>query len=88
MVGGSAGDWRAGGRGGREHIARAPLGVFAPGDGYVGEPDQGDYDRAVALFEESLALYRKIGHIKGTSGPLRELGPWLTTGGTTSRRCA
>jgi predicted ATPase/DNA-binding XRE family transcriptional regulator len=34
----------------------------------------GDYDRAVALFEESLALYRKIGHIKGTSGPLRELG--------------
>jgi tetratricopeptide (TPR) repeat protein len=35
---------------------------------------QGDYDRAVALCEESLALYRKMGHRKGTSGPLRELG--------------
>jgi predicted ATPase/DNA-binding XRE family transcriptional regulator len=35
---------------------------------------QGDYDRAVALCEESLALYQKMGHRKGTSGPLRELG--------------
>jgi predicted ATPase/transcriptional regulator with XRE-family HTH domain len=34
----------------------------------------GDYDRAVTLFEESLALYRNMGHRKGTSGPLRELG--------------
>jgi predicted ATPase len=35
---------------------------------------QGDYDRAVALCEESLALYQRMGHRKGTSGPLRELG--------------
>jgi predicted ATPase/DNA-binding XRE family transcriptional regulator len=35
---------------------------------------QGDYDRAVALYEESLALYQNLDHIKGTSGPLRELG--------------
>jgi tetratricopeptide (TPR) repeat protein len=35
---------------------------------------QGDYDRAVALCEESLSLYRRMGHRKGTSGPLRELG--------------
>jgi len=35
---------------------------------------QGDYDRAVALYEESLALYRDLGDRKGTSGPLRELG--------------
>jgi predicted ATPase/transcriptional regulator with XRE-family HTH domain len=35
---------------------------------------QGDYDRAVELFEESLTLYRNMGHMKGTSGPLRELG--------------
>ena len=35
---------------------------------------QGDYDRAVALCEESLALYERMGHTKGTSGPLRELG--------------
>lgn len=35
---------------------------------------QGDYDRAVALYEESLALYRDLGHERGTSGPLRELG--------------
>ncbi len=34
----------------------------------------GDYDRAVALDEESLALYRDLGHSKGTHGPLRELG--------------
>ncbi|MBA2535039.1 MAG: tetratricopeptide repeat protein [Rubrobacter sp.] len=35
---------------------------------------QGDFDRAVVHFEESLTLYRKMGHRKGTSGPLRELG--------------
>jgi predicted ATPase/transcriptional regulator with XRE-family HTH domain len=35
---------------------------------------QGDHDRAVALYEESLALYRDMGHTKGASGPLRELG--------------
>jgi predicted ATPase/DNA-binding XRE family transcriptional regulator len=35
---------------------------------------QGDYDRAVTLCEESLALYERMGHRKGTSGPLRELG--------------
>lgn len=35
---------------------------------------QGDQDRAVALYEESLALYRDMGHRKGTGGPLRELG--------------
>ena len=35
---------------------------------------QGDYDRAVELYEESLALYKNMGHTKGTSGPLRELG--------------
>ena len=35
---------------------------------------QGDYDRAVVLYEESLALYRNMGHRKGTSGPMRELG--------------
>ena len=34
----------------------------------------GDHDRAEALYEESLALYRELGHRKGTSGPLRELG--------------
>ncbi len=35
---------------------------------------QGDYDRTEALCEESLALYTEIGHRRGTSGPLRELG--------------
>ena len=35
---------------------------------------QGDYDRAVELYEESLALYKNMGHTKGASGPLRELG--------------
>ena len=34
----------------------------------------GDYDRAVALDEASLAMYRDLGHRKGTHGPLRELG--------------
>jgi tetratricopeptide (TPR) repeat protein len=35
---------------------------------------QGDYDRAVPLYEKSLALYQDLGYRKGTSGPLRELG--------------
>jgi len=35
---------------------------------------QGDFVRAVELLEESLTLYRNMGHRKGTSGPLRELG--------------
>jgi tetratricopeptide (TPR) repeat protein len=35
---------------------------------------QGDYNRAVALYEESLALFQDLGYRKGTSGPLRELG--------------
>ena len=35
---------------------------------------QGDYDRAVELYEKSLALYQNMGHMKGASGPLRELG--------------
>jgi predicted ATPase/transcriptional regulator with XRE-family HTH domain len=35
---------------------------------------QGDFDRAVELFEECLLLYRNMGHRKGMSGPLRELG--------------
>jgi predicted ATPase/tetratricopeptide (TPR) repeat protein/DNA-binding XRE family transcriptional regulator len=35
---------------------------------------QGDYDRAVELYEQSLSLYRTMGHRKGASGPLRELG--------------
>jgi predicted ATPase/DNA-binding XRE family transcriptional regulator len=34
----------------------------------------GDYDRAVALDEASLATYRDLGHKKSTHGPLRELG--------------
>jgi predicted ATPase/DNA-binding XRE family transcriptional regulator len=34
----------------------------------------GDYDRAVALDEASLAIYRDLGHKKSTHGPLRELG--------------
>ncbi len=36
--------------------------------------EQGDYDRGMALYEESLTLYRNMGHRKGMSGPLRELG--------------
>jgi predicted ATPase/DNA-binding XRE family transcriptional regulator len=35
---------------------------------------QGEYDRAVALHEESLALCRDLNHRKGMHGPLRELG--------------
>jgi predicted ATPase len=35
---------------------------------------QGDDDRAVELYEESLTFYERLGHRKGTSGPLRELG--------------
>jgi predicted ATPase/transcriptional regulator with XRE-family HTH domain len=35
---------------------------------------QGDFDRAVDLYEKSLSLYRTMGHTKGASGPLRELG--------------
>jgi predicted ATPase/DNA-binding XRE family transcriptional regulator len=34
----------------------------------------GDYDRAVALDEASLTMYRGLGHKKSTHGPLRELG--------------
>ncbi|MBA2712756.1 MAG: tetratricopeptide repeat protein, partial [Rubrobacteraceae bacterium] len=34
----------------------------------------GDYDRAAELDEQSLALYRDLGHRKSTHGPLRELG--------------
>ena len=34
----------------------------------------GDYERAVALDEASLTLYRDLGHEKSTHGPLRELG--------------
>jgi predicted ATPase/DNA-binding XRE family transcriptional regulator len=34
----------------------------------------GDYDRAVALDEASLTIYRDLGHKKSTHGPLRELG--------------
>ncbi|HEX5848986.1 MAG TPA: tetratricopeptide repeat protein [Rubrobacter sp.] len=34
----------------------------------------GDYDRAVALDEASLTLYRDLGHERSTHGPLRELG--------------
>jgi tetratricopeptide (TPR) repeat protein len=35
---------------------------------------QGDDHRAVELYEESLTFYERLGHRKGTSGPLRELG--------------
>ena len=35
---------------------------------------RGDHERAVDLYEQSLTLYRTMGHRKGTSGPLRELG--------------
>jgi predicted ATPase/transcriptional regulator with XRE-family HTH domain len=34
----------------------------------------GDYERAVALDEASLTMYRDLGHRKSTHGPLRELG--------------
>jgi tetratricopeptide (TPR) repeat protein len=35
---------------------------------------QGDHDRAVALHEEGLDVYREMGHKKGESASLRELG--------------
>ncbi|MBA4115090.1 MAG: tetratricopeptide repeat protein [Rubrobacter sp.] len=35
---------------------------------------QGDYDHAVALHEEGMAVYRDLGHKKGVSASLRELG--------------
>jgi predicted ATPase len=35
---------------------------------------QGDYDRAVALNEEGMTVYREMGHKKGVSASLRELG--------------
>jgi predicted ATPase/DNA-binding XRE family transcriptional regulator len=35
---------------------------------------QGDHDRAVALHEESVSVYQEMGHKKGESASLRELG--------------
>jgi len=35
---------------------------------------QGDHDRAVALHEEGLGVFRDLGHNKGVSASLRELG--------------
>ena len=35
---------------------------------------QGDHDRAVALLEEGMSVYREMGHNKGVSASLRELG--------------
>jgi len=35
---------------------------------------QGDYDHAVALHEEAMSVYREMGHKKGVSASLRELG--------------
>jgi tetratricopeptide (TPR) repeat protein len=35
---------------------------------------QGDHDRAIALHEEGLGVYRDLGHNKGVSASLRELG--------------
>ena len=35
---------------------------------------QGDYGHAVALHEESMSVYREMGHKKGVSASLRELG--------------
>jgi hypothetical protein len=35
---------------------------------------QGDHDRAVALLEEGMSVYREMGHKKGVSASLRELG--------------
>ena len=35
---------------------------------------QGDHDRAVALHEEGMSVYREMGHKKGVSASLRELG--------------
>jgi hypothetical protein len=35
---------------------------------------QGDYDHAVALHEEAMAVCREMGHKQGVSASLRELG--------------
>ena len=35
---------------------------------------QGDHDRAVALHEEAMTVYREMGHKKGVGASLRELG--------------
>jgi predicted ATPase len=35
---------------------------------------QGDHDRAAALHEEAISMYREMGHKKGESASLRELG--------------
>ena len=35
---------------------------------------QGDYDHAVALHEEAMSVYQEMGHKKGVSASLRELG--------------
>ena len=35
---------------------------------------QGDYDHAVALHEEGMSVYQEMGHKKGVSASLRELG--------------
>jgi predicted ATPase len=35
---------------------------------------QGDHERAVALHEEAISMYREMGHKKGESASLRELG--------------
>ncbi len=35
---------------------------------------QGDHDRAVALLEEGMSVYQDLGHKKGVSASLRELG--------------
>ncbi|MDQ3589026.1 MAG: tetratricopeptide repeat protein, partial [Actinomycetota bacterium] len=35
---------------------------------------QGDYDRGVTLYEKGMSVYREMGHKKGESASLRELG--------------
>ena len=35
---------------------------------------QGDHDYAMALHEEGMRVYRELGHNKGVSASLRELG--------------
>ena len=35
---------------------------------------QGDYDRAVTLYKEAISAYREMGHKKGVSARLRDLG--------------